>query len=103
MFTIWNGARRAPAAAMPVPGFTVTRLEEDIAHDSRMVAESVRGHPVGRSGGLRHRCSAGPLVTRHRWTFPLVTALLWVGQEALRRSEERRVGKECRSRWSPYH
>ena len=25
----------------------------------------------------------------------------WV--EGLRRSEERRVGKECRSRWSPYH
>ena len=25
-------------------------------------------------------------------------------QQALeRRSEERRVGKECRSRWSPYH
>ena len=22
---------------------------------------------------------------------------------ALQRSEERRVGKECRSRWSPYH
>ena len=22
---------------------------------------------------------------------------------ALERSEERRVGKECRSRWSPYH
>ena len=30
-----------------------------------------------------------------------------VGMEALKtadmRSEERRVGKECRSRWSPYH
>ena len=27
-----------------------------------------------------------------------------VGIEAIRtRSEERRVGKECRSRWSPYH
>src|SRR5208337_3354953 len=25
------------------------------------------------------------------------------GQMAARRSEERRVGKECRSRWSPYH
>ena len=25
----------------------------------------------------------------------------WVKQHA--RSEERRVGKECRSRWSPYH
>src|SRR3712207_5772422 len=24
-------------------------------------------------------------------------------EEALLRSEERRVGKECRSRWSPYH
>ena len=23
--------------------------------------------------------------------------------EGKRRSEERRVGKECRSRWSPYH
>src|SRR5256885_16970340 len=28
----------------------------------------------------------GPLIERH-----------------VRRSEERRVGKECRSRWSPYH
>ena len=24
-------------------------------------------------------------------------------QDQLTRSEERRVGKECRSRWSPYH
>jgi len=24
-------------------------------------------------------------------------------REGLARSEERRVGKECRSRWSPYH
>ena len=23
--------------------------------------------------------------------------------QATKRSEERRVGKECRSRWSPYH
>ena len=23
--------------------------------------------------------------------------------ENIQRSEERRVGKECRSRWSPYH
>src|SRR2546426_10290757 len=25
------------------------------------------------------------------------------GQDFVVRSEERRVGKECRSRWSPYH
>ena len=24
-------------------------------------------------------------------------------ESAIARSEERRVGKECRSRWSPYH
>ena len=26
-----------------------------------------------------------------------------IKQELVDRSEERRVGKECRSRWSPYH
>ena len=26
-----------------------------------------------------------------------------IGWRCLIRSEERRVGKECRSRWSPYH
>ena len=26
-----------------------------------------------------------------------------IGSGSLTRSEERRVGKECRSRWSPYH
>ena len=31
------------------------------------------------------------------WVFGAVAWLL------LGRSEERRVGKECRSRWSPYH
>ena len=28
---------------------------------------------------------------------------LGCGGRGLMRSEERRVGKECRSRWSPYH
>ena len=26
-----------------------------------------------------------------------------IKQRQIHRSEERRVGKECRSRWSPYH
>ena len=30
-------------------------------------------------------------------------AIAMTGEITLRRSEERRVGKECRSRWSPYH
>ena len=33
----------------------------------------------------------------------LLAAVKPVAIEAAERSEERRVGKECRSRWSPYH
>ena len=33
--------------------------------------------------------------------FSLVA--IFAGFISLTRSEERRVGKECRSRWSPYH
>ena len=32
-----------------------------------------------------------------------INALLEIITSNLKRSEERRVGKECRSRWSPYH
>ena len=37
--------------------------------------------------------------------MPPLARLGWagLGGGAGRRSEERRVGKECRSRWSPYH
>ena len=31
------------------------------------------------------------------------TGVAAVAATSLSRSEERRVGKECRSRWSPYH
>src|ERR1035437_10118850 len=36
----------------------------------------------------------------NRWTFFTGPAIVWWMDL---RSEERRVGKECRSRWSPYH
>ena len=42
----------------------------------------------------------------HRWIPGLMNLrLVWNDGAAfsLFRSEERRVGKECRSRWSPYH
>ena len=37
--------------------------------------------------------------------LPIVDKMDKVGYHAVEcwRSEERRVGKECRSRWSPYH
>src|SRR5229473_2331680 len=43
---------------------------------------------------------AGKVRTKHLKTELITMAQL---EAAARRSEERRVGKECRSRWSPYH
>ena len=34
---------------------------------------------------------------------PLPELAAYCREAAAERSEERRVGKECRSRWSPYH
>src|SRR2546429_5221793 len=35
--------------------------------------------------------------------MPELMGVMSPGEDAAMRSEERRVGKECRSRWSPYH
>ena len=43
---------------------------------------------------------ANSLADRHHL---LVQAGTGTGKSLAYRSEERRVGKECRSRWSPYH
>src|SRR3712207_7429518 len=45
---------------------------------------------------LRPRGAAGPLLPGQAAPPPLEPS-------SPSRSEERRVGKECRSRWSPYH
>src|SRR5437868_8984748 len=37
------------------------------------------------------------------WSYPILVVLLIGAWRQHQRSEERRVGKECRSRWSPYH
>src|SRR2546425_13376013 len=36
-------------------------------------------------------------------TVNRIVAMFPVAEQEMARSEERRVGKECRSRWSPYH
>src|SRR3989440_8856987 len=47
---------------------------------------------------------AAPAHRRHNVALRLLWAARDLGFEAIAtRSEERRVGKECRSRWSPYH
>ena len=46
-----------------------------------------------------------PFFTGHFPSRPMIPGVLMIEAlaQAQLRSEERRVGKECRSRWSPYH
>src|SRR3712207_9314962 len=67
-----------PGVDVPVPGNrAVVMLDVDSLTEATRVAGTGSGDRT-RRGGI-HRSADGS------------------------RSEERRVGKECRSRWSPYH
>src|ERR1051326_4917259 len=50
---------------------------------------------IGAGIAITERAHFTLRVLTHRLAMP--------AQRAIHRSEERRVGKECRSRWSPYH
>src|SRR5256885_12842006 len=51
----------------------------------------------GFIGGHEHQALAGATIVL------ILLPRLKGALKHLKRSEERRVGKECRSRWSPYH
>src|SRR5258708_28344651 len=67
------------------------------AHDELMhLAEALKAPIVHALGGKEHV----------EWKNPYdvgMTGLIGFASGYQARSEERRVGKECRSRWSPYH
>src|SRR5258708_20267124 len=55
-----------------------------------------------RIAGVDARATETPLEVATR-AAPMVPSASCEIVELAQRSEERRVGKECRSRWSPYH
>ena len=70
----------------------------------RLRKEKVEGYPPNM--GLRNALKAVLIYMRHNIPQAVIGEQLNVSQPTisrLTRSEERRVGKECRSRWSPYH
>ena len=75
----------------------------DLDHHDAVTLKGIAGSPgvaVGPAlvlGDLR-----ASFVRRHVHTAQIQGELDRV-QQGVQRSEERRVGKECRSRWSPYH
>src|SRR2546427_5155415 len=63
-----------------------------------------RVHALRQGNVVDRRCQVGRDDIMRRVVDDRVSTLeLQPGDRELSRSEERRVGKECRSRWSPYH
>src|SRR3712207_8210321 len=56
-------------------------------------------------GFLSENAQFAEIVELHNiiWIGPKPEHIRTMGDKIEARSEERRVGKECRSRWSPYH
>ena len=88
--------------------------EMDVTLAPAVTEEIVRAARTGDTGYPHGTAYAEAVAAfaADRWDFPgldparmaLVPDVMMGIVEALRlRSEERRVGKECRSRWSPYH
>src|SRR3989441_10450936 len=66
-------------------------------------ADLVVRYQGGANAGHTVHSSAGEFVLHQIPSGILQGAVCLVGNGVVLRSEERRVGKECRSRWSPYH
>src|SRR2546429_613841 len=91
-----GGVRRG-ADARPLRGCEGAERAEELGQDA-LAAEEPDADLLELGGGLR----GGDGLTR--LLRDRVDARMTHELPALRlRSEERRVGKECRSRWSPYH
>ena len=74
-------------SGQPLPGLVL--LEKGEIHNNRWD----RGALVDASGRFRIELAEGGQYGLHAYSSGYI----------YKRSEERRVGKECRSRWSPYH
>ena len=64
-------------------------------------ADIVKGFQVGGNDFISKPFNKEELIIRVTHQISLVAAKRIIVAQT--RSEERRVGKECRSRWSPYH
>ena len=92
------GQRKAPLVRLPLPG-----QMPEVRPDRRAREQSgrqARAVPLGAGKRLEPRTRA----LRGTYATPRSARAAPRSARATDdRSEERRVGKECRSRWSPYH
>src|SRR5205814_5126420 len=101
-----EGLRVSRAPAADVYALIVSDLQQAMAG----LPASYTGGDIGRvTSGAAQAMLAKVYLTRQDWANAAQTAgqLIATNRYSLlanwRRSEERRVGKECRSRWGSYH
>src|SRR5256885_14594237 len=75
----------APLSSVDARNAMYANLTDTLIRRSSLLLALWDGRPSNLSGGTAD------------------TVLRYLGVHTDERSEERRVGKECRSRWSPYH
>ena len=83
-----------------------TRVDLTHQQSARDAVRAVGGRRSARGTGRSAACRGGKKDLSSRGKAHKICAIRhWMAGcgAALGRSEERRVGKECRSRWSPYH
>ena len=87
---------------------TRTPTNHDVLERNVETLLETGGEAPRMSDAARTRIRAELIAThgverRTRLRAPMIAAGFGLAATAAARSEERRVGKECRSRWSPYH
>src|SRR2546422_3516600 len=92
----------APAAAHVAVGVDVARLGPALTDPVRLAWDRGRERAGTIEGAVIHVDRFGNLVTSLFADALRPGSVVRVAGRTIR-SEERRVGKECRSRWSPYH
>ena len=90
------------------PGISLNNIKQ---HIKTLASDDFEGRgpltlgEVKTVGYLSEQYKAIGLTGAYNGDFlhPVKMAMITADQNMQLRSEERRVGKECRSRWSPYH
>ena len=95
-------ARRASQGAAQAASL-VSALARDSEELTHHAAEVVTAGTQTRDSGAQMEQTTEKVRLATQTAVRRLTDLGLTTEESARRSEERRVGKECRSRWSPYH
>ena len=110
VLAVWPLAGQGQQGRIRRVGFLATYAASENAEWSEAFRSGMRalGHAEGSDYAIEYRYAEGDLKRLDQLAAELVAlkveAIFAANTVcAVARSEERRVGKECRSRWSPYH